>query len=325
MAATFANLGRTGPLLLRLGFGCEQLGGYQWGETDRGELEAAVADAVAAGVQLFDTADCYGLGESERRLGRLLQAARHEVCIATKFGVRFDQGGKVFYDASPAWATQALEGSLRRLGCDYVDLYQLHYWDGRTPLDVLFEHLLRLRDAGKCRYVGVTNLAPSLLPSTAVADLTSVSVEYSLVAREHESAALEAIGRGLAVLSYGTLGQGVLSGRYAVDHEFPPNDRRGKPSYGNFHGDRALRNDAIVAVVRAAADDLRATPAQIALAWVLARLPGSIPLVGIKRPQQLRDALGALKVIVPPLWLERLDRASGPAAAAHDETERACP
>ena len=177
-ASTVTLGGHAGPLL-RLGFGCEQLGGHAWGASDRAELEAAVVRAAELGIRLFDTADCYGLGESESRLGRLLAPFRTDALIATKFGVRFDAAGKVYYDASPAWARTAIDESLRRLGIDCIDLYQLHYPDGVTPYRIPdIRRNEEIRDSREreidLHYRLEDNLAPSRHKSfKAIRDRTS--------------------------------------------------------------------------------------------------------------------------------------------------------
>src|SRR6516162_10250370 len=153
-------LGRSARAIRRLGFGCEQLGGYEWGRVDPGEVVAAVELAVAAGVTLFDTADCYARGESERRLGRALAPHRERITIATKFGVRFSDSGSVWYDSSPQWAREALDASCRRLGVETVDLLQMHHWDGVTPINALFDTLEQLREQRKIRWYGITNHVP---------------------------------------------------------------------------------------------------------------------------------------------------------------------
>jgi aryl-alcohol dehydrogenase-like predicted oxidoreductase len=313
------TLGSSTEPVLRLGFGCEQLGGYNWGGVLVSEVASAVDEAIERGVNLFDTADCYGLGESERRLGALLRARRGAI-VATKFGVRVDAAGRVSYDSTPEWAARALDASLQRLQMDCVDLYQLHYWDGRTPLADTLDCLDRLRRAGKCRYFGVTNVRAADLPASLPEGFVSLSLEYSLVAREAEPDALAAGARGLSFLSYGTLAQGLLSGQYGPQHRFAADDRRSRSNYVHHHGARRERNSGIVAVLSEAAAALGASPVQIAIAWVLERLPHSIALVGIKRPVQLREALDALELSVTDTWRRQLDSSSalpGTSGSAH--------
>jgi myo-inositol catabolism protein IolS len=304
-----ACLGRTTQMLARLAFGCEQLGGYEWGELDVREIATAIEVAIEQGVNVFDTADCYGRGESERRLGSIIKPHRDRVFLATKFGVRFSDAGSVWYDSSPKWAQQALEDSLRRLDTDVVDLLQMHYWDGVTPLLGLFDHLEKLRHQGKIRWYGITNHLPPESVPQAYPGFVSVSLEYSLIESTHERAA-ERLGRaGVTFLAYGSLGQGLLSGKYRGETRFRSNDRRARERYVNFHGERYARNQRIVEVLVREATKLGVLPSQAAIAWVLQKLPSSLALVGFKRVQQLREALGALTLILPPATMATLARA----------------
>lgn len=310
MSDDATRLGHSSVLIKRFAFGCEQLGGYAWGAVDVQEVTAAVELAVAEGVTLFDTADCYGRGESERRLGRILASQRERVVLATKFGVRFRNSGTVWYDSSPGWIRQALDDSRERLGTDVVDLLQMHYWDGRTPITAVFDCLEELRTRGRIRWYGVTNYVPHGVDFAGYPGLVSGSLEFSLVERSHESAAREFSRAGLSFLAYGSLGQGVLSGKYQGGQHFGSDDRRSRPKYRNFHGARFARNVRIVEVLREHAAQLGATASQLAIAWILATVPGSVPLVGIKRAEQLRDVLGALRLSVPQATLAALDLAS---------------
>jgi myo-inositol catabolism protein IolS len=315
MPPTTTHLGSSSLEVQRLAFGCEQLGGHDWGDVDIAAIERAIDVAVSHGAMLFDTADCYGLGESERRLGRALRAHRDRALIATKFGVRFSDSGAIFYDSRAEWIDHALHASLQRLGTEVIDLYQMHYWDGSTPLAAVFDHLEVLRDQGKIRWYGLTNHLPQHFDASAYPGLVSVSLEYSLVHREHEHAARALAHRGLSFLSYGCLGQGVLSGKYGDEHRFPANDRRSRSSYVNFHGDRYQRNLLIVKAMQHWARQLDASTPQIALAWIFQRIPGSIALVGIKQPRHMSEALCALTLELPPAAVAELDVVSSGAAA----------
>ncbi len=314
MGSDVTRLGQSARLIGRLAFGCEQLGGYEWGAVDPGEVAEAIELAIAHGVTLFDTADCYGRGESERRLGRVLARHRERVTIATKFGVRFSDSGGVSYDSSPQWAQEAVDASLKRLGIDVVDLLQVHYWDGVTPLNALFDGLERLRERHKIHWYGVTNCPPDSTLLANYPGLVSASLEYSLVERTHEDAGRRFAGAGLTFLAYGTLGQGILSGKYREGDRFAAGDRRSRPRYRNFHGARLSRNSRIVQVVRSQARQLGASPSQVAIAWVLRAIAGSVALVGLKRADQLRDVLGALRLQLPDATVGALDMVSADSA-----------
>ena len=276
-------------MVSRIAFGAEPLGGYEWGDVDFGEIERAVGMALDLGVNLFDTADCYGHGESERRLGRVLANCRDRAVIATKFGVRFDGQNRAYYDNSVDYIEQALNGSLQRLGTDFIDLYQLHWPDGRTPLDAVFDRLDRLRDSGKIRAYGVTNVAPEkLYPHAKRPGLASFSLQYSLAHREHEGAIRRLCGEGLVFLSWGSLGQGILSGHYDLDHRWPEHDRRHRPQYEHFHGEKLARNLALVERLREVAKlENYPSPSVGALRFILDNLSSSVAIVGIKSCAQI--------------------------------------
>jgi len=269
------------------------MGGHGWGEVNTAALSRAVARAIEAGLIFFDTADIYGLGESEAFLGTQIAGMRSEVFVATKCGVRVSQG-KSYYDSSPEWIRAAIEASLRRLNTDYIDLYQLHYWDGVTEWGEIFGLFSRLREEGKIRFAGLSNvIADQLSCVTVPAEIVSVQLQYSLADREYETELCNWIQRhGLSVLSWGSLSQGALSGKYAQGFEFAQNDRRRREVYRNFHGDRAHQIAVIVEFMRAIAEREGKTIANVALRWILDRFPNSAVLVGIKAEDQLEEHLG---------------------------------
>lgn len=298
---------------LRVAFGCEQLGGHAWGDVSQVDVERALHVALDRGIRVFDTADCYGKGESETRLGRFLRGRRSEVFVSTKFGVRFDSSGRVFYDASPEWAEAALAESLRRLGTDCIDLLQLHYPDGLTPLDAVAETLRRFRDEGKIRAFGISNQSSDIVRLVRQLGFSSFSLEYSLANRRHEKAGQLAKSTGAAFLGYGALGQGVLSGKYRGADGLAGGDRRTRAAYVNFHGDRLARNLAIVDALRRWSARVGAPVPVLAISWILRALPGSVALVGIKNPLQAEQAAAAATLNPPDEFfadLESLSRES---------------
>jgi aryl-alcohol dehydrogenase-like predicted oxidoreductase len=309
----YVKLGGSAITVSRLGFGCDPIGGHAWGAVDRDEATRAVSAAVDRGITLFDTADCYGLGESERLLGRALRGRRNAVVIASKFGVRIGNDGRRFYDNSPAWLDAALDASLARLGTGHIDLYQLHYSDGVTPLEAIFERLERKRDSGKIGVYGVTNIElPGHAAGAPPPGLVSFSFEYSLANRRNENRISRmADGQRLTFLSWGSLGQGVLTGKY--DHARRPGegDRRNRADYANFHGRRFERNLAIVDALRAC--DARSggrRPAQTAMRWILDRFENAVVLAGIKSRAQLDENIGAMDWRLGAQEFAMLDRLS---------------
>lgn len=271
----------------RLCFGCEQLGLYNWGDLNESALSKSVAYAIDSGVNFFDTADVYGIGSSERNLSRYLGENISKVIISTKFGVRFNQSQR-YFDNSETWINQALEESLKRLGRDYIDIYLMHYWDEKTPLDDVLNTLLKLQNAGKIRTFGFSNLLSEQIDSKFASSSSVFSYEYSLVNTEKERIIEKLIDHSV-FMAYGALGQGILSGKYSDSQEFKPNDRRSSDKYVNFHGDKLQKNLEIVNRITIIARKYGVTPAQVALRWMVDRYENSVVITGIKNVSQLKD------------------------------------
>lgn len=288
------------------------MGGHGWGRVSRDDFLVAVNQALDTGLTFFDTADTYGLGEGERTLGEALRGRRDQAVIATKFGVRVENG-RTFHDNSPAWIRTALEASLRRLGTDHIDLYQIHYRDGVTPLGEVVDTLLDLRREGKIRDLGLSNVsaaqAAELAPHPGI--FATVQDEFSLANRSHESD-LTLLRRecGLTPLTWGSLGQGILTGKYNAQTRFGADDRRSRPIYSNFHGAKLHHNLRIVDVLRGVADETGHSVPAVALRWILDRLPGSVAIVGIKNTKQLEANLEALGWQLPASAMVALEEVS---------------
>ena len=272
------------------------MGQHGWGNTRTSDCIEAVHRALDLGIDFFDTADVYGLGVSESILGRALSNRSHSAVIASKFGVRHVEG-RTFYDNSPEQIEASLDQSLTRLRRDYIDLYQVHYWDGTTSLADVFLTLERLKEKGKIRSYGVTNIDLSPFMSDLPSGLVSFSFECSLANRKFEGLidSLHAAAP-MTFLSWGTLGQGILSGKYSQETRFAADDRRNREAYVNFHGEKLQKNLNIVEQLRKIQKNKypRRSLAQLAIRWVLDRFPASVALVGIKRTEQLTDGAGAL-------------------------------
>ena len=296
--------------LSALGFGCGPMGLYDYGEVNEKELFESVQIALEGGVNLFDTADIYGLGISEKILGQALGVNRTKVKIASKFGVRKDSQGKTFYDNSPEWIEKALEGSLKRLNSDYLDIYQVHYYDKKIPLDVLFEILEKKCSEGKILSYGVSNINELSLPLPP--NLVSFTMEYSLCSRQHERIINSFINNhNLNFLSWGSLGEGILSGFYDKNTFFQESDRRSREEYKNFHGDKFLHNLEIVSVMKNISAENGKTLPQIAIRWILDTLKfNTSVLLGIKRPSDIEGALGAFGWELSKKQLEMLNSIS---------------
>ena len=293
-----------------LGFGCGPMGLYDYGNVSESDLIQAVHIALEGGVTLFDTADIYGLGTSERILGKALGDKRPQARIASKFGVRKDSQGKTFYDNSPGWMEKALEASLKRLDTDYIDLYQVHYDDKKIPLEDLFQSLEKKCDEGKILSYGISNIHKITMPLPP--NLVSFSMEYSLCSRQHESTINSLIKEhNLNFFSWGSLGEGILSGRYNKESTFEDTDRRSRPIYKNFHGDKFLHNLEIVEVMKSISEESGKSLPQIAIRWILDGLKlNTSVLLGIKRPEDIESALGAFGWQLTIQQLQRLNAIS---------------
>lgn len=287
-------------------------GEYGWGNVDHQLIEGAIRRAFELGVNFFDTADTYGLGRSEINMGEVLHDVRDRVVLATKFGVRVENG-RTFYDNSPAYIRLALENSLKRLNTDYVDLYQIHYLDGVTPVDAMMETLIRCKEEGKLRAIGLSNVSEAQAAAFApyAGHIASFQNHYSLAHRDEEPAML-AIAESLdaAALTWGSLGQGILTGKYGADVHFESNDRRSRAIYDNFYGDKLLRNLRIVDVMRPIAQAHQVPVSAVAVRWILDHLPHSVVITGMKSPAQAEGNALALTFRLLPEEVAALEEVS---------------
>lgn len=273
----------------RLCMGGCPMGGYGWGDVQEQQLLDAVYTALDRGINFFDTADTYGLGQSERTLSKALAGKRHEVIVASKFGVRVEQG-RTFYDNSPEYIEKAVVGSLERLNTDYIDLYQVHYRDGITPLSKVTQKLEELKKRGMIRAYGLSNIHAADIPEIQEngSRFTSFQDEYSLACRKNENDILKIHeSLGLTPMTWGSLGQGILTGKYDASCSFGKDDRRSREIYVNFHGKKLQHNLKIVDVLKCIAAELGKTPASVAIRFILDYLKNSVVLVGAKRPEQI--------------------------------------
>lgn len=275
----------------RLCIGGDPMGGHAWGDTDDKELIDAVNTAVDNGINFFDTADIYGIGHAETLLGKALGTSKNDVIIASKFGVRKDEvKGVCYYDNRPEWIEQAIVGSLKRLGRDYIDIYQLHWRDSKTPISEVVDKLHELKKKGYIRYFGLSNVTlddlEELMPYKG--EFVSFQDQYSLAWREGEEAIAKlAEDMNLTPMTWGSLGQGILSGKYGADTKFDANDRRSRSTYPNFHGEKLMKNLKIVEKMREIDQSYQKGLPAIAIRFILDYLKDSVVIVGVKRPQQV--------------------------------------
>ena len=291
--------------------GCP-MGQYGWGAVQEEELLSAVSEAVENGINFFDTADTYGLGTSEKTLAKALGSRKNDVVIADKFGVRVENG-HTFYDNSPEWIEKALAGSLQRLGRDYIDLYQIHYRDNVTPIESVVETLERLKEKGYIRYYGLSNIHEDDLGELKKYKGCFVSFqdEYSLACRKNEADIFKAQEQlDITPMTWGSLGQGILTGKYSKDSVFGKDDRRSRDIYVNFHGEKLEKNLQIVENMKPIAANHGKTPAAAAIRFILDYIPDSVVLCGAKNPGQIRANAEAADWKLEPEELELLDKIS---------------
>ena len=245
-------------------------------------------------------------------LGKGLGNRRKDVIIQTKFGVRYGNG-KSTYDNSPAYIQEALEKSLRNLNTDYVDVYVIHYRDGKTPIEDVIGKMEELKQQGKIRYFGLSNYhgdeVNELMPYQG--KFVCCQDEYSLACRKNELDLLNLRdGYGVTPLTWGSLGQGVLTGKYNKDSCFAANDRRSRDIYVNFHGDKLLKNLEIVEAMKPIAEAHKVSLAAVAIRFIMDYLKESVVLVGAKRPSQILGNIEAVDWNLTESEINTLDEIS---------------
>ena len=316
------TLGTSGPRVSAIGLGCMGMSDF-YGATDRVESIATIRAALDAGVTLLDTGDFYGSGHNELLIHEaLVGRRRNEVTIAVKFGVQRDpRGGFLGVDNRPAAVKNALAQTLRRLGTDYVDVYQPARVTPQVPIEETIGAIAEMVSAGYVRHVGLSEAgAETLRRAHAVHPIASLQIEWSLLSRGIEAAIVPtARALGVAINPYGALSRGLLSGHWS--HERAASGRDFRSHLPRFTGANLDANLALVAELRRIAEEKGATVAQLAIGWVLARGGDVVPLVGARTREQLRESLGALDVTLAAEDLERIERAVPAGAAAGSRYE----
>lgn len=296
----------------RLCMGGCPMGGHGWGEVNENDLIHAVHTAIDMGLNFFDTADIYGIGKSEETLGKALKGNRSKAIIATKFGVRI-QNGKTFYDNSKDWINTAVEESLKRLDTDYIDLYHIHYRDDQTSLDSVIESLEELKEKGYIRYYGLSNIHKEHMEEMKayIGKFISFQDEYSLACRKNEKDMFELSQTlQLTPMTWGSLGQGILSGKYDSNSTFDTNDRRSREAYVNFHGEKLIKNLEIVEIMKKIALDNGKTLPSIAIRFILDYIRDSVVIVGVKNAAQLITNTNAMGFHLSKEHMEQLLKVS---------------
>jgi aryl-alcohol dehydrogenase-like predicted oxidoreductase len=289
------TLGGQGLVVSALGLGCMGMS-QSYGPGDDQESVATIHRALDLGMTFLDTADVYGPFTNERLVGRAITGRRDEVVLATKFGnQRLDDGSRVV-NGKPDYVRQACDASLERLGVDHIDLYYQHRVDRSVPVEETWGAMADLVQAGKVRYLGISEAAPATVRRAhAVHPVSAGQYEWSLFTRDLEDELLPTLRElGIGVVAYSPLGRGFLSGRITSPDDFGEDDfRRNHP---RFTGENFARNLELVERVRELAASKGVTPSQLAIAWVLAQGDDVVPIPGTKRRRYLEENLGALDV-----------------------------
>jgi aryl-alcohol dehydrogenase-like predicted oxidoreductase len=310
----------------RIGLGAMTMAGIytSGGGLDDAESIRTVHRALDLGVTHIDTAEIYGPFHSEEVVGQAIAGRRDQVVVATKFGlVSHSGGGPGTVDSSAANVKAAVEGSLRRLGTDRIDLYYQHRVDRNTPIEETVGALAELVAEGKVLHIGLSEAAPDTIRRAhAVHPVAALQTEYSLWTRDPEDELLPLLrGLGIGFVPYSPLGHGFLTGGLRSPADIPDDDwRKTNP---RFVGDAFDRNLRVVDEIRAVGDEIGATPAQVALAWLLAQGTDIAPIPGTRRVARVEENTAADAIVLTTEQLSRLDRLTPATGARHDEASMA--
>ncbi|NWG71026.1 MAG: aldo/keto reductase [Parvularculaceae bacterium] len=304
-------LGRSGLSVSRLGFGCMGLAEFYGEALADAEAEKLLEAALERGVNFFDTADIYGSGRNEEQLAGFLKRRRNDVVLATKFAIRRNADGSLAgLSNDPDYIRQACDASLKRLKVDVIDLYYMHRRDPSVPIKDSVGAMAGLVKAGKVRALGLSEVsAETLRKANAIHPIAALQSEYSIVTREMEREMIPLCRQlGITFVAYSPIGRGILTGAYRSEKDFGKGDYRmaGNP---RFTGGALEKNLSLVDQLEKIAREKRASLAQIALAFVLAKGDHIVPIPGTKKLARLEDNMGALKIALTPADIAAIEKA----------------